>query len=158
MGSSFLLGMMPPDCLRVKSIPFAISLWKGMKPSIHMLSAVDRERRSRDELRLVRGQERHTAGNVHGPAQAAHRDTGDDLLQNISRHRAHHVCIDVTWRYGIHGDAEAGSLLRQRLGEAVDAGLGGGIVDLAILAGLASDAADIDDAAEPRCPHAVESQ
>ena len=44
---------------------------------------------------------------------------------------------------------------RQRLGEAVDARLGGGIIDLAILAGLAVDRADIDDAAEAALQHAV---
>ena len=41
-----------------------------------------------------------------------------------------------------------GAFLRQRLGEAVDARLRGGVVDLAVLAGLAVDRADIDDAAE----------
>ena len=91
-------------------------------------------------------------------AEPADRNAGDDLLQHVRRHRAHHVGIDVAWRDGVDGDAEARAFLGQRLGEAVDARLGRGVVDLAILAGLAVDAADIDDAAELGGAHAVEGQ
>src|SRR5262249_3245755 len=44
------------------------------------------------------------------------------------------------------------------LGEAVDAGLRRSVVYLAILAGLAIDAADIDDTAEPALAHPGEGQ
>jgi hypothetical protein len=46
--------------------------------------------------------------------------------------------------------------LGERLGEAVDSGLGGGVIDLAVLAGLAVDRADIDDAAELPLLHPLE--
>ena len=41
----------------------------------------------------------------------------------------------------------------QRLGEAVDPAFGGGVVDLAILSGLAIDRPDVDDAAPARLYH-----
>jgi hypothetical protein len=59
-----------------------------------------------------------------------------------------HVGIDIAGRDRVDGDADARAFLRQRLGEAVDAGFGGGVIDLAILAGLAVDRADVDDAAD----------
>src|SRR5690606_21527407 len=45
------------------------------------------------------------------------------------------------------------ALLRQRLGKAVDAGLGSGVVDLAILPGLSVDGPDVDDAAPAAFDH-----
>src|SRR3546814_12768083 len=42
----------------------------------------------------------------------------------------------------------------ERLGEAVDARFGGGIIDLAILARLAVDRADVDDAVPAALDHA----
>ena len=49
-----------------------------------------------------------------------------------------------------------GALLRQRLGEADVAGLGGGIIGLAHLALLAVDRGDVDDAAELALAHAFD--
>ena len=71
-----------------------------------------------------------------------------------ARHRGDHVGVDIAGRDRVDGDAGARAFLRQRLGEAVDAGLGGGIIDLAVLAGLAVDRADVDDAAELARVHA----
>ena len=50
-----------------------------------------------------------------------------------------------------------GAFLRQRLGEADVAGLGGGVVGLADLALLAVDRGDGDDAAELAVAHAVQT-
>src|SRR3546814_14143808 len=47
-----------------------------------------------------------------------------------------------------------GAFLRERLGEAVDARFGGGIVDLPILPRLAVDRTDVDDAAPAALDHA----
>src|SRR3546814_16144379 len=50
------------------------------------------------------------------------------------------------------------AFLRQRLGEAVDARFGGGIVDLAVLARLPVDRADVDDAAPAALDHAAKGR
>jgi hypothetical protein len=59
---------------------------------------------------------------------------GDDLLQHVLGHGRDHVGVDIAGRDRVDGDAGARAFLRQRLGEAVDAGLGGGVIDLAVLA------------------------
>src|SRR3546814_873068 len=63
---------------------------------------------------------------------------------------------DVAGRDGVDGDAEARVLLRQGDGEAVHAGLGGGVVGLAVLALLAVDRADLDDPAPLAFAHAFD--
>src|SRR3546814_15468244 len=50
------------------------------------------------------------------------------------------------------------AFLRQRLGEAVDARFGGGIVDLAVLARLPVDRADVDNAAPAALDHRSEER
>ena len=89
-------------------------------------------------------------------AQAADGDFGDDLFQHWRGHGGDHVGVDITGGDRVDGDAIFRAFLRQRLCEAVDARLGGGIVDLAILAGLAVDRADIDDPAPAALAHAAE--
>src|SRR5690606_39818513 len=68
----------------------------------------------------------------------------------------HHVGADVAGRDGVDGDAEARVLLRQRDGEAVHAGLGRGVVGLAVLALLAVDRADLDDPPPLARAHALD--
>ena len=80
----------------------------------------------------------------------------NDPLQYLLGHGAHHVGIDIAGRDGVDRDALGGAFLGQRLGEAVDAGFGGSIVHLAVLAALAVDRADVDDAAELARPHAFD--
>src|SRR6185312_14411489 len=104
---------------------------------------------------IVGDQEQYAAGDLVGLAEAADRDLGDDLLQYRRRHRRDHVGVGVTRRDRVDGDALGRTLLGERLGEAVDARLGGGVVDLAVLAALAVDRADVDDAAEAAGVHAV---
>src|SRR5207248_3085310 len=94
--------------------------------------------------------------NVLGLAKAADWDARDDLFQDVLRHRAHHLGIDIARRHSIDRDAARGALLRKGLGETVNAGFGGGVVDLAVLPGLAVNRADIDDAAEAAVAHALD--
>ncbi len=73
-----------------------------------------------------------TARDLLGLAEAADRDLRQDaLLEHVLRHRLHHLGVDVAGADRVDGDAALGVLLRQRLGEADLAGLGGGIVGLA---------------------------
>src|SRR3546814_2509935 len=82
----------------------------------------------------------------------------------LSTRRRHNRCALVTGVQtcalpicdGVDRDPGPRPFLGQRLGEAVDAGLGGGIVDLAVLSGLAVDRADVDDPAELARPHALD--
>src|SRR3546814_20158093 len=61
---------------------------------------------------------------------------------------------DVAGRDGVDGDAEARVFLRQGDGEAMHAGLGGGVVGMAVLALLAVDRTDLDDPAPLSFAHA----
>ena len=123
-----------------------------------MLPAVDGQRGSRDKISLIGGQEGHATGDVGRMPQPPDRNARNDLLQHFAGNRAHHLGVDIARSDGIHRNAMPCPLLRQGLGKPMDAGLGGGIVHLAILPGLAVDAADIDDTAELACAHAVEGQ
>src|SRR5713101_5464362 len=125
------------------------------EPLVHMLAAIDRQRRAGDETGIVGDQEHHAAGDFIGLAEPADRDLGDDLLQHVGRHRRDHIGLGVAGRDGVHGDALGRAFLGQCLGEAVNARLGGGVVDLAILAALAVDRTDIDDTAEAALVHAL---
>src|SRR5690606_17917735 len=88
--------------------------------------------------------------------EAAHGNSVDDLFQHVLRHRAHHVGLHIAGGQGVDGDADGGAFQGQGLGETVDTGLGGGVVHLAVLAGLAVEGADVDDAAEAALAHAVD--
>ena len=120
-----------------------------------VLPAVDRERGAGDEVRVVGGEEVDTARDVLRGAEAAARDAGDDLLQHLPRHGAHHLGVHVAGRDGVDDDLAFRALLSEGLGEAVDAGLSGGVVHLAHLPGLAVHRADVDDAPELAGHHAA---
>ena len=59
----------------------------------------------------------------------------------------------IARRYGVDRDAFVGALLGEGLSKAVNARLGGGVVYLAILTGLAIDGADVNNAAKIVVPH-----
>src|SRR5260221_12332724 len=63
--------------------------------SVHMLAAVDRQRRAGDETRLVGDEEEHAAGDLLGIAEPSDWDARDDLLEHIGRHGAHHLAVDI---------------------------------------------------------------
>src|SRR5258708_39603360 len=53
------------------------------RASIHVLAAIDRQRRAGDEVGLVGDQEQNGAGDVLGLAEPADRDARDDLFQDV---------------------------------------------------------------------------
>ena len=89
-------------------------------------------------------------------AEPADQDAGDDLLQRLGRNRALHVGIDVTRGIALTVIPLARAFLCQRLGETVDARLGGGVVDFAVLPGLAIRTAHVYDTANRRVAHTIE--
>src|SRR5580698_1001510 len=122
----------------------------------NVLTAVYRQCRPGNVTGFFRGEEGDAAGDLIGHAEPSDRDAGDDLLQDVLRHRRNHLGVDIAGRDGVDRDALLGVFLRQRLGEADHAGLGGRIVGLANLALLAVDRRDVDDAAEVALAHALD--
>lgn len=123
-----------------------------------MLAAIDRQRRSGDEVGFVGDQEKHAARDILAPAKPSHGNLLDDFFQNFRRHRTHHVGVDIAGRDCVDRDALCSAFLRQGLRKAMNAGLGSRIVDLAVLACLAVDRSDIHDPAELSFPHAVDNR
>jgi len=68
----------------------------SLPASDHILPAVHGERRSRDEAGIVGGEEYHAARDLLGLAEAVDRNLRQDVLvENILRHRLHHLGVDV---------------------------------------------------------------
>src|SRR5690606_33169206 len=126
-------------------------------PSIHVLAAVDRQRRAGHEPGIVGGEESHAPGDLLGMTEPADGYPRDDFLEYRLGNSGDHLGIDITWRDGVHGHAEACAFLRQGLGKSMDTALGGRIIDLAVLAGLSIDRADVDDAPPASLLHAREA-
>src|SRR5664279_725909 len=110
------------------SMPAFIMSWS----SLHVLSAVDGDVGARDKCGLLRGQIDDEAGNLLGLAESTHRNLRQDLrVEDVFGNRRDHLRADVARRNGVDGDAFFRHLERERLGEAVHAGLGSGVVGLA---------------------------
>src|SRR5690606_28390060 len=118
--------------------------------------AVERKIRTRRKTGLVRGEPGHHRGDFLRAAQALDGYGADDLLEHVRPDGADDVGADVARRYRIDGDALARHFLRQRHGEPVYPGLGGGIVGLPELPLLAIDRADVDDAPPLALDHVVD--
>ena len=88
-------------------------------------------------------------------SQAAYGYAGDDFLQHLRRHGAHHVGVYVARRDGVHRDPLGGPFLGQGFGESVNPRFGRRVIHLAVLSGLAVDGADVHDAAKATDAHAV---
>ena len=71
------------------------------------------------------------------------------------RNRHHHLGADVSRRNGIDGDAVSRDLERQRLGKAMHAGLGSGVVRLSEGTLLAIDRRDVDNPPPLALDHAI---
>src|SRR5258708_9488146 len=115
---------------------------------VHVLAAVDGDVGAGNERRLLGAQVDDEAGDLVGLAQAPDRDLRQDFgIENFLRDRRHHLRADVAGRDGVDGDALARDFQRQRLGEAVDAGLRRRVVGLAEGALLPVHRRDVDDGA-----------
>src|SRR6476646_7812630 len=66
--------------------------------------------------------------------------------------------IRIAGRDGVYRDPARGAFFRQRFCKAVNAGFGGGVIDLAVLPGLAVDRADIDDSTKAAVAHALDDR
>eukprot|EP01022_Parablepharisma_sp_SALTPOND_P036185 TRINITY_DN979_c0_g7_i1.p1 TRINITY_DN979_c0_g7~~TRINITY_DN979_c0_g7_i1.p1 ORF type:complete len:1344 (+),score=262.78 TRINITY_DN979_c0_g7_i1:3504-7535(+) len=124
--------------------------------STHVHAAIHIECGTGDVGRLRRRQEGHRIGNLLGRAQATQRDLLQDGGGLLFVQGLGHVGIDEAGRHAVHGDVAAADLTRQRATHASHAGLGGGIVHLARIAGLAHHRGDADDAAGTGLHHATQ--
>src|SRR5688572_17651262 len=98
---------------------------------IHMLPAVDRYIRPRDECRFLGTEIGDETCDFLGFAEAADGDLRDDLrIEDVFRDRQHHLGPDVARRDRVYGDALARVFQGERLGEAVHARLRRGVVGL----------------------------
>ncbi len=121
-----------------------------------MLAAVDGDVGAGDEGRLFRAEIDDQSGNFFGLAQACGRNLWKNLaVEHFFGDRRDHLGADVAGGDRVHGHTLLGRLERQRLGEAVHAGLGGGVVGLAEGALGAVHRRDVDDAAPAAIHHAV---
>src|SRR6185436_11959962 len=123
---------------------------------IHVLAAVDRDVGASHECRFLGAQVDDQSGDFIGLAEAPERNLRQDLrVEDFLGYRGNHLGADVTRRDGVHGDALARDLERERLGKAVDPGLGGGIVGLAESTLLPVHRRDVDHPAPAALDHAV---
>mmetsp|Transcript_15393 Transcript_15393/g.38709 ORF Transcript_15393/g.38709 Transcript_15393/m.38709 type:complete len:253 (-) Transcript_15393:429-1187(-) len=122
----------------------------------HVHAAVDVQGLASDVTGTGRREEQHRVSDLLWCAQAAGRDALQQLRLPLLLQTIGHVRLDEARREGVHSDGTAAHLACQRPGEAVHAGLGGGVVGLPGVAHGADDGGDRDDAAPPRLGHVLE--
>src|SRR5213594_3627053 len=115
--------------------------------------AVDDQHLTRNVAGEVGGEKEHRRRDIRSLAQPAHRNGPDQGLARLAGDLPGQLRIDKPGRHGVHEYIPRGQLLRHRLGEADQAGLGGGIVGLALVARDADDARDVDDPAPATLDH-----
>src|SRR5437773_12460892 len=107
---------------------------KGSDSGLHHHPAVDDQHLTRNVAREVGGEKEHRRRDIRSLAQPAHRNGPDQGLARLAGDLPGQLRIDKPGRHGVHEYIARGQLLRHRLREADQAGLGGGIVDLALVA------------------------
>src|SRR5512134_884438 len=149
---------MPPVTTAIRCCAIGSSSSRKIQstPSHHVHAAVHRDVGAGDVARFLGDEERHHRGDLLRLRQAAHRDRVDDLLAHVRADRAHQVGLDVAGRDRVDGNALAHHFLRQRLGEARHARLGGGVVGLAELALDGVHRGDVHHAPPAALDHAVD--
>ena len=85
--------------------------------------------------------------HLFGGAETAHRGLFGQCRFVLSSERSHHIGVDDAGGHTVHGDAAGTFFFCQRLGQADEARLGGGIVYLTAAAGLAPHTAHGEDTA-----------
>ena len=118
-----------------------------MSEFLHRHAAIDHEHLAGDVAGVIGGEEEGRIGDILGLAEVGQRDAGEQGLAGLFGDGIGHVRGDEAGGDGIHCHLAAGNFLGHGLGEADDAGLGGGVVALAYVAGHAYDGGDVDDAA-----------
>src|SRR5215203_1628522 len=93
------------------------------------------------------------AGYLFGLAEATERDGLQELTLRLLGDGGDHVRLYKAGADRVHGDAVAGELLGGGLGEAEQARLGGRVVGLADVTGLAHEGAHVDDLAAALLHH-----
>src|SRR5215831_9051664 len=133
----------------------------------HVHAAVDGPHLPGDVRGLVGRQEPGHPGDLLRLPEPAQRDLLAHPVQRLLGHVGHHVGGDVAGRDRVDGEPDpvahrlAGPveledrLLGQRLREAEQPGLGGGVVDLADVAGLADHRGHVDDPAGAALEHVL---
>src|ERR1700693_3646724 len=124
--------------------------------SIHIHAAVHVDGRARDVAGRRRAQEEHRVGHVLHLPEAPQGHALHQLLHLGWGKRARHVGLDEAGGDAVHGDIAAADLARERLREADDSRLGGGVVRLAGIAREAYDGSHVHDAPRPRLHHAAQ--
>src|SRR5215469_16517344 len=122
----------------------------------HVQAAVQGEISAGREGGLIAGEPADDRRDLIGLSQAFHRDAAYDLLEPVGLDGAHHLGADVSGRDGVDGDTAPRDFLRQRHGEAVDAGLGRRIVGLPELSLLPVHRRNVDDSSPAALEHAVD--
>mmetsp|Transcript_43625 Transcript_43625/g.113287 ORF Transcript_43625/g.113287 Transcript_43625/m.113287 type:complete len:312 (+) Transcript_43625:70-1005(+) len=122
----------------------------------HVHAAVDMQGLASDVAGAGRCEEEHRVSDLLRSAQAAGRDALEQFRLPLLLQTIGHVRLDEAGREGVHSDGTAAHLAGQGPGEAVHAGLGGGVVGLPGVAHGADDGGDRDDAAPPRLGHVLE--
>lgn len=116
-------------------------------------ASVNRKHLTGDVPPLFRGKEIDHSGDIGDRAKTTQRDDPEDLLLNFVGKLPRHVGGDEARRDGISRDAAAGELAGEGHGEAMEPGLGGGVVGLARVTLHARDGRDADDAAPALLGH-----
>src|SRR5690242_15044581 len=134
----------------------------------HVHAAVDGPDLPGDIGGLVGRQEADHPGDLVGPAEPAQRDLLAYPVQSLLGHLGHHVGGDVAGGDRVDGQPDPVAhrlvvpaqledrLFGHRLRESEQAGLGGGVVDLADVAGLADHRGDVDDPAGAALEHVLQ--
>ena len=110
------------------------------RPSIHVLTTVDRQSRTGDEACIVARQKFDAAGDFVGLTQSANGNLRNDLFHHIFRDGRQHFGADIARRDCIGGHAITRTLCSKRLGKAMNARLRSCVIHLPDLAAGTEDA------------------
>src|SRR5881628_2707615 len=154
LASDVSLSRSTPSSSTMMSLTFSSSCFMSMamgtlnggvgKRSQHH-PAVDDQHLTRNVAGEVGGEKEHRRRDIRSLAQPAHRNGPDQGLARLAGDLPGQLRIDKPGRHGVHEYIPRGQLLRHRLGETDQAGLGRGVVRLPFVAVDAHHARDVDD-------------
>ena len=121
----------------------------------HVHAAIDVQGMAGDVAGFFGGEEGYGVGNVAVGSGAAEGHLGGHGGFLVGSEDGGHRGLNVARGDGVDGDVAAGEFAGEGLGEADEAGFGGGVVGLAGLASFADDGRDVDDAAPAGFEHGL---